>query len=280
MASAHPAPSPFPERLLLEGKQIQMVSGAGKVEWTYEAPGPFLDAQPQPSGDWLVTGGPGKVFLLHHTHGKRPWEPGWDWSDLDTDPPVGAVAVDWDLDGRPTLVLAADAVKQRVFLAEAKGARAKVRWEFALPEAPRSVRVCPDSGNFLVTLPSQVAELDFKAGKISWSLPAEGAQDAARGPDSLTYVVDSRGKVQAFDAGKRSQWAADLDPQASDWSGLSLSLFEVRQGVRLLLSGTARTRHGRQERVWVLDAQDGHVLAEQPEDASVTRDVPWIEGME
>jgi hypothetical protein len=291
--AAKPRPSTpgsfFPDMLLCEQNpnRLSLMTSSGKEEWTFSVDGPVFDAQSEPSGDWLVAGGKGKVFFLHHTLGKRPWISAWDWSALDTDPPVSLVAVDWDLNGRPTLVLAADSVKNRIFLAEAKGEAPKIRWEFALPETPRSVRVCPDSGDFLVTMDSKIEEVDFQQAKVIWALDASAgidqATDAARSPDSNTFVVDDRGRVSAYDVDQHLLWQTFLDPAASEWKQASLSLFEVREEIRILVSGTARTRRGRESQVWVLDSKNGKILA--PSDgsprrfsSSIIRAVPRIEG--
>jgi hypothetical protein len=279
------AQSPFPDHLLCEANpdRLELEASSGKGGWTYAADGPVLDAQSQPSGDWLITGGRGKVFLLHHTMGKKPWVSSWDWSNLAVDPPVSAVAVDWDLNGNPTLVLAADAVKKRIFLADAKSEQAKIRWEFPLPEAPRSVRVCPDSGNFLVTLPSQVEEVDFKQAKVIWDLALPGASDAARSPDSNSYVIDGQGQVFAYDVDQTLLWKTALDPQADQWKNLSLSLFNTpaSENIRVLVSGTSRTRQGRKSRIWILDSKNGKILTgEDVPGGALTRAVPRIEGME
>jgi hypothetical protein len=275
----------LPDRLLCEANpnRLELVSSSGKGGWTYAEGGPYLDAQSQPSGDWLITGGPGKVFLLHHTMGKKPWVSSWDWSKFPLDPPVSAVAVDWDLNGKPTLVLAADAVKKRIFLADAKGERTKIRWEFPLPEAPRSVRVCPDSGNFLVTLPSQVEEVDFKQAKVIWNLALPQAEDAARSPDSNSYVIDAQGQVFAYDVDQTLLWKTALDPEADQWKNMSLSLFNTSavEDIRVLVSGLSRGRQGRQSRMWILNSKNGKILSwEKAPGGALTRAVPRIEGME
>lgn len=273
------AVSRLPERLLCGEKpgRVELLSDRGRMEWTFPVQGAVLDAQSQPSGDWLVTGGEGKVFLLHHTMGKRPWVSDWDWKALDVAPPVSAVAVDWDLDGRPTLVLAADAVKNRIFLAEAKGGQPKIRWEFPVGQPPRSVRVCPDSGNFLVTLGSQVDEVDFRQGKIIWTLKAPQAVDAARSPDSDTYVIDALGRVSAYDPDQTLLWRTDLDPQAKEWKNTTLSLFQVREEIRILASGADQTRQGWEGRTWVLDSNNGKILASDPMAPTVVRVVPGLD---
>ncbi|MGH7740264.1 MAG: YncE family protein [bacterium] len=271
--------SRLPERLLCEEKpgRVSLLSDRGRVEWTFPVKGAVLDAQSQPSGDWLVTGGDEKVFLLHHTMGKRPWVSAWDWKALDIAPPVSAVAVDWDLDGKPTLVLAADAVKNRIFLAEAKGGQPKIRWTFPLGQAPRSVRVCPDSGNFLVTLDSQVEEVDFRQEKVIWTVKVPQATDAARSPDSNTYVIDAQGRVSAYDPDQNLIWRTDLDPRAKDWKNTTLSLFQVREEIRILASGTGQTRQGRQGWTWVLDSNNGKILASDETAPNVVRVVPGLD---
>ncbi len=267
--------------------RLSLVTRSGKDEWTFPLDGPVFDAQSEPSGDWLVAGGKNKVFFLHHTMGKKPWISAWDWSALNTDPPVSAVAVDWDLSGRPTLVLAADGVKNRIFLADAKGDAPKIRWEFALSQTPRSARVCPDSGNFLVTMDSKIEEVDFQKAKVIWALDASAgidrAADAARSPDSNTYVADNRGRVSAYDVDQHLLWQTFLNPAASQWKDTTLSLFEVREEIRILVSGSAQTRRGRESQVWVLDSKNGKILAPSDESSRrfsspVIRAVPQIEG--
>lgn len=263
--------------------RLSLVTRTGKEEWIFPLDGPAFDAQSEPSGDWLVAGGKGKVFLLHHTMGKKPWISAWDWNELDTDPPVSAVAVDWDLNGKPTLVLAADAVKNRIFLADAKGDAPKIRWEFALSQAPRSARVCPDSGNFLVTMDSKIEEVDFQKAKVIWALEMDQAADAARSPDSDTYVVDNRGRVSAYDVDQHLLWQTFLNPAASQWKDTSLSLFEVREEIRVLVSGNAQTKRGRESQVWVLDSKNGKILAPGGQSpgrfsSPIIRAVPRIEG--
>jgi hypothetical protein len=272
-----------------------------KIKWEYKIDGPVLDVQPQPSGDWLVTGGKGKVFLLHPTLGKRPLVSSWDWSALATDPPVSAVAADWDLDGKPTLVLAADPVKSRIFLAEAKSDQPKIRWEFSLPLPPQSVRICPDSGNFLVTLrPSSgkagpqdalVEEVYFQEDKVIWSLsPAEGltdAWDAVRSPDSRTFVADGSGQIFCFDADKNKLWETALTPAGTNqWKNISVSLFEnKREQILVLVSASGQTKSGRKSLIYVLNSQDGQILSESDSLGTnvlpaLTRAVPQIQGME
>jgi hypothetical protein len=281
----------FPDMLLCgqNPSGLGLVTGSGKGEWTYPVDGPVFDAQSEPSGDWLVAGGKGKVFLLHHTFGKKPWISAWDWSALDTAPPVSAVAVDWDLNGRPTLVLAADAVKNRIFLADAKEEAPKMRWEFTLPFPPRSARVCPDSGNFLVTMDSSVEEVDFQQAKVLWTLGSSAgvtqATDAARSPDSNTFVIDGLGRVSAYDVDQHLLWQTFLDPSASQWKNTTLSLFEAREEIRLLVSGEAKTGRGRESQVWVLDSKNGKILAsgdpvQKSSASSILRAVPQIEGMD
>ena len=255
----------FPDRLLCEANpdRLELVASSGKGGWTYAEGGTYLDAQSQPSGDWLITGGLGKVFLLHHTMGRKPWVSSWDWAKLPVDPPVSAVAVDWDLNGKPTLVLAADAVKKRIFLADAKGEQPKIRWEFPLPEAPRSARVCPDSGNFLVTMESQVEEVDFKQAKVIWNLALPGAADAARSPDSNTYVIDAQGDVFAYDVDQTLLWKTALDPEADQWKNMSLSLFNTSavEDIRVLVSGSSRpARAARGGWMWILDSKNGKIF--------------------
>lgn len=289
----------WPDLLLCEqDKDLLAYESHGRIKWEYKIDGPVLDVQSQPSGDWLVTGGKGKVFLLHPTKGKRPLVSSWDWSALGTAPPVSAVAADWDLNGQPTLVLAADAAQSRVFLAEAKSDQAKIRWEFTLPLPPQRVQICPDSGNFLVTLrppaghgagPEDplVEEIYFQQDKVIWSLGrADGlteAWDAARSPDSRTFVADGSGRIFCFDVDKNQLWDRPLPPVgAGPWRNLSVSLFEdERERILVLVSAQS----GRQDRIYVLDSKNGEILDEKDSLGPIPlpaldRVAPQIQGME
>jgi hypothetical protein len=210
-----------------------------KVDWSYVLDGPLKDVQPQPDGTFLVAGGTKQVSLF-----RRVWKTNqviWDWGQVDTGVIESAAVADWDADGHPTLIVAADSKNPRLFLAEARSHGVKIRWEYKLPSAPRTVHLCPDNGNFLVVLKdSTVKEIYFQEDKEVWSLgKADGFQnirDAVRGPWAHTYVADAgKGSVTCLDPRHKKLWETHLPFAPGAFEDMSLSLFR-KNGKRMLLA--------------------------------------------
>jgi hypothetical protein len=253
--------------ILIVGREEGLVwSTFGKVDQEAEVEGPLLDVQPQYLNEhYLVTGGSSQVALV-----RKVWkgvQPVWDWKGMEGVSLVSAVTTNWEQDGRPSLVLAADAATPRIFLAEAK-ARPKVKWEFKLPAKPLSVRVCPDSGNFLVTMEgSRVQEVFFEEDKVVWSLgPEDGLKDARsaiRGPWAKTYLVDAAdGMVYAFNPLKDHYWKAKLPFIPSLPLGEThLSLFKKKGKRILMVSARFGKDKGARKAVYLLNAETGKVLS-------------------
>ncbi len=240
-----------------------------KIDWEFSAEGKILDVQPQPlSCRFLVVGGPRKVFLLRKVD--RGCRIVWDWSRLEGVDIACAAAADWDLEGLPTLVLAGDTRKNRLFLAEARSFGSKMRWEYKLPAAPRSVRICPDSGNFLVTLAdSTVEEVYFQEDKTVWSLGKEDgledARDAVRGPEGYTFVADaSDGSILCFNPGKKLLWRSHLPFTLSNGSldRIFLSLYK-KNGRRTVMVSVhfEGDAPGAKDMVFLLNAESGRLMA-------------------
>jgi hypothetical protein len=250
------------------GKTKSVISHVshGKIDWDYTLDGPLKDIQAQPDGYFLVTGGSKQVFLL-----RKVWKGCrtiWDWSKLDAGSVESAVAVDWDPEGHPSLVLAADSKAPRLFLAEAKSNGIKIRWEYKLTAAPRMVHVCPDSGNFLVVLKdSHVDEVFFQEDKIVWSLgPEDGLKDirdAVRDPWARTYAADaSDGSIECFDPHKNKLWKTHLPLAPSAVQDMALSLLR-KNGKRMVMASVHFSGEGSEARnvLYLLNSETGKVLA-------------------
>jgi hypothetical protein len=132
-----------------------------------------------------------------------------------------------------------------------------------------------------------VEEIYFQQDKVIWSLGrADGltdAWDAARSPDSRTFVADGSGKILCFDVDKNQLWDSPLPPAgAGPWRNLSVSLFEdEREQILVLVSAQS----GRKNMVYVLDSNNGKIIDEKdslgPEPLpALDRVAPQIQGME
>lgn len=258
------APSiPFPSLLLCEsGKPAIAHVVHNKIDWTYDLDGPLKDVQPQPDDTFLVAGGTKQVSLV-----KRVWKSFqviWDWGKVNTGTVESAAAADWDTNGHPTLVVAADSKNSRLFLAEARSNGVKIRWEYKLPVPPRLVHLCPDSGNFLViSKDSTVHEIYFQEDKEVWSLgKADGfkdIRDAVRDPWARTYVADAaKGSVTCLDPHKKALWETHLPLAPSAFQDMSLFLFR-KQNKRLLLA-SVHFKDNKGDMVYLLNTETGKVL--------------------
>lgn len=253
--------------ILVMGREGGLIwSTFGKVDQEAEVAGPLLDVQPQYLNEhYLLVGGESQVALV-----KKVWkgvQPVWDWKAMEGVSIVSAVATNWEQDDRPSLVLAADAATPRIFLAEAK-ARPKVKWEYKLPAKPLSVRVCPDTGNFLVTMEgSLIQEVFFEEDKVVWSIgPEEGLKDARsaiRGPWAKTYVADaSDGMIYAFNPRKDLFWKVKLPFIPSLPMGeVHLSLFKKKPKRILMVSVRFGNSRSSKKAVYLLNADTGKVLS-------------------
>jgi len=250
----------FPSLLLCQGGRNSLAHIQGiKADWEYLADGPILDAQPQAKGRYLVVGGNSKVFLIRPTI--RGYRKVWDWSLVEGVQVVSAVAVDWDLKGNPSLILAADSSQNRIFLSEAKSQGVKIRWEYKLPATPLSVRLCPDSGNFLVTLSdSTIEEIFYQKDQVVWAVGKEEglqkARDAARGSEGWTFVADGAGgMVYCFDHEKKALWKTRLPfiPACDD-----LTVSPYRKNGKKLLLVTAHA--GSKNILYLLSVESGKLL--------------------
>ncbi len=258
----------LPNLILCEkNKDVIAHVAHGKIDWDYTLDGPLKDIQSQPlTGRYLVTGGTRQVFLI-----RKVWKGCrvlWDWVKLKDVSVQSAVAADWDLQGNPSLILAADTQNQRLFLAEAKSNGIKIRWEYPLPAAPRRVHLCTDSGNFLVTLKdSTVEEIYFQEDKVAWRVGREDglkdAVDAVRDPWANTYVADAAGgDVLCFTPSKQAAWKTHLPFASGVLQDMALSLFR-KNGKRLLLVSVHFSGKGEvaQDVLYVLNPETGKVLA-------------------
>lgn len=258
----------FPPLLLCEKKHnlLVHVNSHGKRDWDWALDGPLFDVQTQPSGNLLVTGGSQKVSLV-----RKIWkscEPIWNWSELDI-APQSAVAVDWDGEGNPSLVAAADTPNSRLIMSEGRSKGIKIRWEYKLPSPPLKVQVCPDSNNLLVVLKdSTVEEIQYQEDKVVWSMgPADGFKDvcdAARGPWGHTYVAErADGDILCFDPRKNKVWQTHLPfAPAHSFETASLSIFK-KQGKRMVLAFAHYPGGGStaSDIVYLLNAETGKLVA-------------------
>jgi hypothetical protein len=264
-----PAVKSFIPDLVLCGKKHNSLFHVrkGKMDWDDPFDGPLKDVQPQPqAGTYLVTGGSQQVSLI-----RKIWKGCktiWDWSDLEGIAVESAVVADWDEKDNPTLILAADSLNQRLFLADAKSKDPQIRWDFKLPAPPRRVHLCTNSGNFLVTLKdSTVEEVFFQEDKVVWTLGAadglKDARDAVRDPWANTYVADAaQGDILSFGPKKQLNWKTHLPFAPGRFEEMSLALFR-KSGKRLLLAAVHFSGEGptAQNVVYVLSTETGNVLA-------------------
>ena len=189
------------------------VAADGGLDWSF----PLKDQSSlelQPSGNLLVAGWSGNVFLL--SRAGRNFKVIWDWSQLGLKGGVySAVAAERDLKGNPTLVLAAVSDGNRIILAEARRTRPKIRWEYKIDLPIRQAILCPDTGNFLVLSWSDevnwaIEEIDFRTEKVVWSLrPGDGPGfpvGIARDKQGRTFVADLDNDCLAYDGNKRLLW--------------------------------------------------------------------------
>jgi hypothetical protein len=235
------------------------------MDWSYELDGPLRDVQPQPDGSFLVVGGTQQVSLVRRVW--KSFQVVWDWKKLETGLVESAAAADWDAEGHPALVLAADSKTPRIFLAEAKSDRVKIRWEYKLPSPPRTVHLCPDSGNFLVILKnSEVKEIDYQNDKEVWALGKndgfKNIRDVVRDPWARTYVADAvKGSITCLDPRKKLVWETHLPFAPGAFQDIALSLFR-KDNKRLILASVhfvgADTKAGNV--VYLLNTETGKVL--------------------
>jgi hypothetical protein len=215
--AGEPASKPAFPTVVLCGKKHNTIFHIrhNKIDWDYTLDGPVKDIQPLPlPGAYLVTGGTQQVFLL-----KKIWKGchvEWDWSGLSGIAVESALVADWDEKDNPSLILAADSLNQRLFLADAKSRDPKIRWDYKLPAPPLRIHICTDTGNFLVVLKdSTVVEVFFQEDKIGWKLGKEDGledvRDAVRDPWANTYVADAAsGDVLCFGPQKQLKWKTHL----------------------------------------------------------------------
>ncbi len=236
-----------------------------KAYWDYDFDGPLLDIETLPN-DYLVTGGSQQVSLL-----KKEWkgcDPVWDWSEISGVSVVSAVVEDWDENENPSLILAADSLNQRLFLADAKSRNQKIRWEFKLAAPPLRVHLCTDSGNFLVILKdSTVEEVFFQEDKIIWQLGKEegltDVRDAVRDPWANTYVADAAtGDVICLGPQKQLNWKTHLPFAPGAFEEMSLALFQENHK-RMVMAAVHFSGTGPESRnvIYLLNAETGKVTA-------------------
>ena len=264
-----PSPQTLLPDLILCGKKHNSLFHIrrGKMNWDYSLDGPLKDVQPQPQvGTYLVTGASQQVALI-----QKIWKGCkiiWDWSDFEGIAVESAVVANWDEKDNPALVLAADSLNERLFLADAKSKDPKIRWEYKLTAPPRRVHLCTDSGNFLVTLKnSTVEEVYFQEDKVVFTLgPADGlkdARDAVRDPWANTYVADAaQGDVLSFGPKKQVNWKTHLPFAPGPIGEMSLALFR-KEHKRLVMAAVHFT--GKEDVshnvIYILNSETGKVLA-------------------
>jgi hypothetical protein len=184
----------------------------------------LFGVEAEPDGSLLLAGGTAGVFLLKETKGT--WRETWNWETLgfQSGDMAAAVAAERDPYGRVDLVLAAEPGKKRIFLAEARSHEVKIRWEFPLALPPRRVRLCPDTGNFLVLSSDspqskvwRLEEVDFRKDKSVWGFGSASGSlhlaDAIRLKNGWTVVSDlASARVAAFDRKGKKVWVQTLIP--------------------------------------------------------------------
>jgi hypothetical protein len=238
-----------------------------KIDWEYDGDGQAREIQPQPAeGRVLVVGGPRQVYLLRKVDGGLRVV--WDWSGLEGVSIVSAVAADWNLKGEPSLILAGDALGKRLVLAEAKSTGVKIRWQYPLPAQPLKVRVCPDSGNFLVLLAHDaLKEIQFQEDKLAWEWAApQGSspiQDILRGPLGNTFALQSDGTVFCVKPDKTIGWKTRPPFQDKErrLNQGTLSIFK-KKGRHWLMASIHDSRgSGAVDILYLLDTENGKVEA-------------------
>jgi hypothetical protein len=254
---------PIPSLLLCEKNKNAVAHVVhNRLDWAYQLDGPLRDVQPQPDDTFLVTGGSAQVSLVRRVW--KSFQVVWDWKKLDSGLVESAVAADWDDAGHPSLILAADSKAPRIFLAEAKSNGVKIRWEYKLPSVPRTVHLCPDSGNFLVIFKnSTVQEIDYQNNDSVWSLgPNDGfknIRDVTRDPWARTYVADAaKDSITCLDPHKKLVWETRLSFAPGAFEDMALTLFR-KNNQRLLLASVHFTGAGGNG-VYLLDTETGKIL--------------------
>jgi hypothetical protein len=236
-----------------------------KIDWEYDGDGLAREIQPQPAESRvLVTGGSRRVYLLRKVDsGLRVV---WDWSGLEGVSIVSAAAADWNLKGEPSLILAADVLEKRLILAEAKSTGVKVRWQFPLPGQPLKVRLCPDSGNFLVLMADgALKEIQFQQDKLAWEWAAPRGsvpvQDILRGPSGETYALQADGTVFCLKPDKTIGWKARLPFQNKErkMGQGALSLFKKYGRRWLMVSAHDLQGPGAVDVLYLVDPESGKV---------------------
>ena len=264
--SKKPAPS-FPSLVLCtqRGHVVRILQN--KINWEYDGDGQAIEIQPQPAeGRVLVAGGPRQAYLLRKVDsGVRVV---WDWSGLEGVSIVSAVAADWNLKGEPSLILGADALGKRLILAEAKSTGVKIRWQYPLTVIPLRVRLCPDSGNFIVLLTDgSLQEIKFQEDKLIWqwnsTKNSTRVLDALRGPQGDTYLAQADGTVFSLHSDKTIGWKTTLPFQnpGRNLDQAFLSLIK-KYGRRLLMVSAHDLKGpGATDILYLLDTESGKVVA-------------------
>lgn len=215
----------FPEAFSLHGYEVKCLWDA--KGWTWMAPDRLFSVEAQTDGRILLAGGPFGVFLLKEEKGS--WRQEWDWEflGLKNGDVVCAVAAERNPYGRVNLVLAAEPGKKRIFLAEARSHEVKIRWQHTFLLPPRVVRLCPDTGNFLVlsyeegTSGASIAqtwrleEMDFRLDKTVWGFGGGAGTlrpaDVLRLKNGWTILSDlASGRLAAFDRKGKKIWVQGL----------------------------------------------------------------------
>ena len=236
-----------------------------KINWEYDGDGQAIEIQPQPAeGRVLVAGGPRQAYLLRKVDsGLRVV---WDWSGLEGVSIVSAVAADWNLKGEPSLILGADALGKRLILAEAKSTGVKIRWQYPLTVIPLRVRLCPDSGNFLVLLTDgSLQEIKFQEDKLIWqwnsAQNSTRVLDALREPQGDTFVAQADGTVFSLHSDKSIGWKTTLPFQnpARKLDQVFLTLFKKNGRRWLMVSAHDLKGPGATDILYLLDAGNGKV---------------------
>ncbi len=270
------APSPpslIPDLILCGKKHNHLFHiHRGKMNWDCSFDGPLQDVQSEPQpGTYLVTGASSQVALI-----QKIWKGCktlWDWSDFEGIKVESAVVANWDEKDNPALILAADSLNQRLFLADAKSKNPKIRWEYKLPAPPRRVHLCTDSGNYLVILKdSTIEEIYFQEDKVVFTLgPEDGlkdARDAVRDPWANTYVADAApGDVLSFGPKKQVNWKTHLPFAPGPIGEMSLALFR-KDHKRLVMAAVHFTGKGEVSHnvIYILNSETGKVLAWEDHD--------------
>ncbi len=259
-------PPVFPSLVLCTQRGHVAHVSQNKIDLEYDGDGQAREIQPQPAeARVLVTGGPRQVYLLRKVDsGLRIL---WDWSNLEGVSIVSAAAADWNLKGEPTLILAGDALGKRLILAEAKSTGIKIRWQYPLPDLPVKVKVCPDSGNFLVLLENgTIEEIQFQVDQLAWQWNADkgssSLKDALRGPLGDTYAVQTDGMVLCIHHDKTIAWKTQLPFQNAGrkLDQASLSLYKKKGNSWLMVSVHDLKGPGATDILYLLNPESGKVM--------------------